>query len=143
MEGLVFILIVLAAVAGGWFYLKKRRASPVSGAGGRREGPHAVSGADVLDRTRGIGGVRAGAFRLVDDNGETRASAVMIDDSPYFSLSDRSGHGRLFITINHEEQATLFLRDENSETRMAALVDANGDEPLIALYGQDGQDRRL
>ena len=68
---------------------------------------------------------------------------MMINDSPYFSLSDRNGFGRLFITINREEQATLFLRDGHGETRMAALVDANGDEPLLALYGQDGRDRRL
>ena len=93
--------------------------------------PDRPANADVEDE------VRAGAFRLVDDRGDVRASLFLSASGPMFALYDTVGVPRASLEHGSEETA-LYLRDASGTIRVGAAQFAHGGGGF-AIHGEQAK----
>ncbi len=82
--------------------------------------------------------VRARSFEVTDEDGAVRASLGLFDGEPGFELTDRSGTGRVRISLMPNGDPVMELLDE-SGVRRAGFEFANGENPALFLRDTEGR----
>jgi hypothetical protein len=81
--------------------------------------------------------IRAHKFTLVGNNGELRASLMMLKDGPGLFLYDTNGGERAGLWLDKEDDPAFTLSDEKRQPRTKLSVDKLG--PHVQLNNQHGQ----
>ncbi len=127
------VRVAAAVWSGKAFYQAWERGSK------RRErppGPPPLAGAANAGAGEGEKIIRANAFILEDEKGQTRAVLSMSENGPYLSLVDENGKIRALLSVDKDGPA-LFLRDDKGQRRVGLGI--SEDRASLALYGGEGE----
>jgi hypothetical protein len=79
------------------------------------------------------------SIELVDKNGVVRLRAMINDDNtPWFSLNDSLGRERLVLTVNHEGNGSIGLRDADGNAEVSVGISSSLGSGMILQNGNNG-----
>ncbi|HOC94023.1 MAG TPA: hypothetical protein PKH33_16870 [bacterium] len=87
------------------------------------------------------GEIKATAFTLVNEEGETRAQLAIDEYGPWLRMFDRDGEVRALFYVEDDGPA-LAMYDSNGEPRAVLWVD-DDDEPKLGMYDSNGKSRTI
>jgi hypothetical protein len=100
--------------------------------------PFLISAIDLTDKKPGV--IQATEFRLVDQNGDMRASLEMFDGSPRFKLYDEGQREKLSLEIDKEGNPALRMGGySDDDTTINLVVYKNSGMIMIDSNSAGGQ----